>query len=75
MLLPDPEPRCVLQITHSMTEHIGRYTALTQELTGHGIAMAGFDLRRHGRNAGYPNVASLGEGSWEESIEDMHLFF
>lgn len=75
MWLPEQEPKCILQITHGMTEHIGRYTALAQELTGHGIAVAGFDLRGHGRNAGNPNVASFGEGGWEASIEDMHLFF
>ena len=73
--LPEQEPKAVLQITHGMTEHIGRYTALAQELTGHGIAVAGFDLRGHGRNPGDPNVASFGDGGWEGSIEDMHLFF
>ena len=75
MWLPEQEPKCVLQITHGMTEHIGRYTTLAQELTEHGIVVAGFDLRGHGRNAGDPNVASFGEGGWEASIEDMHMFF
>lgn len=73
--LPEQEPKCILQIAHGMTEHIGRYTALAQELTRHGIVVAGFDLRGHGQNAGDPNVASFGEGGWEASIEDMHLFF
>ena len=73
--LPEQEPKCVLQVTHGMTEHIGRYAPLAQELTGRGIAVAGFDLRGHGRNAGDPNVASFGEGGWEASIQDMHLFF
>lgn len=73
--LPEQTPRCILQITHGMTEHIGRYTALAQELTGHGIIVAGFDLRGHGRNLGDPNIASFGEGGWEASIQDMHLFF
>ena len=73
--LPEQEPKCVLQITHGMTEHIGRYTTLAQELTGQGIVVAGFDLRGHGRNPGDPNIASFGEGGWEASIEDMHLFF
>lgn len=73
--LPEQEPKCVLQIAHGMTEHIGRYAALAQELTGHGIVAAGFDLRGHGRNPGNPDIASFGEGGWEASIEDMHLFF
>ena len=73
--LPDTEPVCILQVTHGMTEHMGRYEALAQELTESGILVAGFDLRGHGRNTGDPNIASLGEGGWESSLEDMHLFF
>lgn len=73
--LPEQAPRCILQIAHGMTEHIGRYTALAQKLTDHGIIVAGFDLRGHGRNPGDPNIASFGEGGWEASIHDMHLFF
>lgn len=73
--LPEQAPKALLQIAHGMTEHIGRYEALAQEMTGHGIAVAGFDLRGHGRNPGDPDVASFGEGGWEASIEDMHLFF
>lgn len=73
--LPEQEYRCVLQITHGMTEHVGRYFVLAQELTSHGIVVAGFDLRGHGRNPGNPDVASFGEGGWEASIQDMHLFF
>ena len=73
--LPEQAPRCILQIAHGMTEHIGRYETLAQELTEHGILVAGFDLRGHGRNPGDPNVASFGEGGWEASIQDMRLFF
>lgn len=73
--LPEQTPKCILQITHGMTEHIGRYTTLAQELTKHGILVAGFDLRGHGRNPGDPNIASFKEGGWEASIQDMHLFF
>lgn len=73
--LPEQEPKCILQITHGMTEHIGRYTELARKLTAHGIAAAGFDLRGHGRNAGDPDIASFGEGGWEASVEDMHMFF
>ena len=31
--LPDNEPKALLQITHGMTEHIGRYNAFAQEMT------------------------------------------
>lgn len=72
---PEGEIKAVLQITHGMTEHMGRYEGFAADLCGQGIAVAGFDLRGHGKNNGNPNVASCGEGGWEASIEDMHLFF
>lgn len=68
--LPDGEVRGVLQIVHGMTEHIERYTALAQALTLHGFAVAGFDLRGHGRNPGNPEIASFGEDGWEGSLQD-----
>ncbi|MBO5127750.1 MAG: alpha/beta hydrolase, partial [Clostridia bacterium] len=45
---PSEPPSAVLQITHGMTEHIGRYHALAEALVSRGIAVAGFDLRGHG---------------------------
>jgi len=73
--LPDGEVKAVLQVTHGMTEHMGRYEAFAQYLCSLGIAVAGFDLRGHGKNPGDPEVASFGEGGWAESIEDMRLFY
>ena len=73
--LPDGEPWRILQITHGMTEHIGRYEELAKNLTAQGIAVAGYDLRGHGQNPGNPDVASFGEDGWGASLEDMHLFF
>ena len=72
--LPDGAPKCVLQITHGMTEHMGRYARFGEDLCQYGIAVAGFDLRGHGKNVGDPAVASFGPGGWQASIEDMHLF-
>lgn len=73
--LPDGAPKSILQITHGMTEHMGRYIRLGQDLCRRGIAVAGFDLRGHGQNAGDPAVASFGAGGWQASLEDMHLFY
>lgn len=72
---PEAEVKAVLQITHGMTEHMGRYEAFAQYLCPMGIAVAGFDLRGHGKNPGDPEVASFGEGGWTASIEDMRLFY
>lgn len=73
--LPDSEPKAVLQITHGMTEHIGRYSRLAEFLTAQGIVTAGFDLRGHGENPGDPDCASFGMNGWNASLEDMHLFY
>ena len=75
MWLPEGKVKAVLQITHGMTEHMGRYAHLAGYLLPLGIAVAGFDLRGHGRNAGDAQVASFGEGGWDASIGDMRLFF
>ena len=72
---PEDQPKAILQITHGMTEHIGRYESLARELTSHGIATAGFDLRGHGANPGDARCASMGKDGWEASLEDMHLFY
>ena len=73
--LPEGEVKAVLQITHGMTEHMGRYEALAEYLVPMGIAVAGFDLRGHGQNPGDAQVASFGECGWMASIEDMRLFY
>jgi len=73
--IPDEKPKAILQIAHGMTEHMGRYAALGEYLAGFGILTAGFDLRGHGHHPGNPACASFGESGWEDSLEDMHLFY
>ena len=71
--LPEGDIRGVIQITHGMTEHIGRYAALAELLTANGFAAAGFDLRGHGKNPAKSDCASFGENGWQESLEDMRV--
>ena len=73
--VPQGEVKAVLQITHGMTEHMGRYEAFAEYLVPQGIAVAGFDLRGHGKNPGDPEGATFGERGWAASIEDMRLFY
>ena len=73
--LPEGAPKGVLQITHGMTEHIGRYEDFARVLTDEGIAVVGFDLRGHGKHEGSAEVAAFGEDGWEASLQDMHLLF
>ena len=69
--LPEGDIRGIVQITHGMTEHIGRYTALAALLTENGFAAAGFDLRGHGKNPADTECASFGKDGWQASLEDM----
>ena len=39
--MPDGEVKAILQITHGMTEHMGRYETLAEYLCPLGIAVAG----------------------------------
>lgn len=71
---PICKPCMVVQIVHGMTEHIGRYRELAEELTSCGIAVAGFDLRGHGQNTGDLACASFGKKGWRASLHDMFLF-
>lgn len=72
---PVCKPTMIVQITHGMTEHIGRYEKLADMLTDYGIAVAGFDLRGHGKNPGDSQCASLGVNGWNYVLHDMHLFY
>ena len=66
--------RAVLQVAHGTTEHMGRYEAFATAMEVHGIAVAGFDLRGHGRNPGDPAVAEFHPGDWQASVQDVQLF-
>ena len=71
---PDSEPKVILQVTHGMTEYMGRYEKLAEELAAQGVVTAGFDLPGHGRNPGRPDCASFGESGWKQTLADMHAF-
>jgi len=49
--LPDGAPRAVVQITHGMAEHAGRYERLAGILVGAGHAVWAHDHRGHGGTA------------------------
>ncbi len=70
--LPNGEVKCVLQVVHGMTEHIGRYGELAKFLTQEGVAVVGFDLRGHGLKGKGMACASFGEDGWEATLEDIH---
>ena len=51
-----PEPRAIVQISHGIGEHGGRYAALAADLNAAGFAVVADDHRGHGRT---------GLGQWE----------
>ncbi len=73
--MPDTEPLVVIQITHGVTEHMGRWESAARALTAAGIAVAGFDMRGHGEDEVMPGIAVFKEKDWSATLEDMHCFF
>ena len=61
-------------MAHGTTEHMGRYEAFAAAMAARGVAVAGFDLRGHGRNPGDSGVAAFVPGDWRASVEDVRLF-
>ena len=48
--IPDGDVKAVLQITHGMVEHIGRYQEFCIWMAEHGIAVIGHDHLGHGKS-------------------------
>lgn len=54
MFIPEGDVRAVIQISHGMIDHIGRYKDLCEYFAERGIAVAGNDDLGHGRTAACP---------------------
>lgn len=71
---PDGEPRAVLQLCHGMSEHIGRYRWLAEQMAARGFAVAGDDHLGHGKTA--PSAEELGyfgpKDGYVHMMEDEH---
>ena len=73
--LPEGTPRAVLQISHGVAEHIGRYDGFARYLNEQGIAVVGHDHLGHGGSlpeGGTP--VYFGDGTpWETVVADIQL--
>lgn len=49
---PGRKPKAFVALLHGLDEHTGRYAHVGEAFAGAGYAMAGFDLRGHGRSGG-----------------------
>ena len=70
----DGNVKGVLQISHGMIDHIGRYEAIAEYLTAHGYAVAGNDHLGHGETAKEDNDLGFfaDEGSVDLILRDLH---
>jgi hypothetical protein len=66
-------PRAVLQVSHGLAEHAGRYKRFAEAATARGIVVYADDHRGHGRTA--RGDAELGvfstERGWRKLIDDL----
>jgi alpha-beta hydrolase superfamily lysophospholipase len=71
--LPDGRgPKAVVQVSHGMQEHAGRYAQLAELLTNNGFAVFANDHRGHGKTAlGLDKLGQLGPGGWESAVRDL----
>jgi alpha-beta hydrolase superfamily lysophospholipase len=67
----DGKPRALVVLVHGLGEHTARYAHVGKALTGAGYALAGCDLRGHGRSGGARGHAS----SLDAYMHDIRQFF
>ena len=72
--LPEGEVKCILQISHGMVEHIGRYAAFAKYLNRFGILVVGNDHLGHGKSvASDDDLGYFGEGDASKNlVRDLH---
>ncbi len=68
---PEQEPKAVVALVHGLGEHSGRYAHVGQALTEAGFALAGFDLRGHGKSGG-PRGHIPSFDAFMDDIEEFH---
>ncbi|MGN0598122.1 MAG: alpha/beta fold hydrolase [Ruminiclostridium sp.] len=71
--VPDTMPKAILQISHGMCEHIGRYRRFAEFLAKQGILVCGNDHLGHGKTAKAPaDLGFFGEkNGWRFLIRDV----
>jgi alpha-beta hydrolase superfamily lysophospholipase len=74
-----PQPRAILQISHGIGEHAGRYAALAADLNAAGFTVVADDHRGHGATGRgqWDDAASmgrLGPGGLRATVEAVHAF-
>jgi acylglycerol lipase len=65
------KPKAFIALIHGLGDHTSRFVHVGKAMTGAGYAMAGFDLRGHGRSDG----ARGHSPSFEACMQDIRHFF
>ena len=71
--LPDGEVKAVLQISHGVSEYVGRYAPFAEFLTEHGFAVIGGDHLGHGKSVaeGAPRIFFGESDGWNHVVDDV----
>lgn len=73
--IPAEPARGVVQISHGMAEHMGRYHDFMRYLAQNGYIACGIDHIGHGRSAGSGQYGYFGEqNGWSTLVDDQHKF-
>ncbi len=69
---PEGKPWAVVQIVHGIAEHVGRYDAFADFLTGQGILVVAEDHMGHGGSVGQEDTLGYFTGGWFKAVQDTH---
>lgn len=70
------KPKAMIQISHGMAEHAGRYKEFAEYLNKQGFIVYASDHRGHGKTAGIiEDLGYIGEDGFNKIVEDKHLVF
>ena len=71
--LPEGEVKAVLQISHGVSEYVGRYAPFAEFLTKHGFAVIGGDHLGHGKSVaeGAPRIFFGESDGWRHVVDDI----
>ena len=76
LYLPTSEPKALIQISHGMVEHIGRYDEFMTYLANEGYAVCGHDHIGHGKSVGADETFGFfkNENGHQALVDDLYNF-
>ncbi len=63
---PESDVKAVVCLVHGLGEHSGRYAHVAAYLADHGYALAGYDLRGHGKSTGARGYSPSGDALMDD---------